>query len=141
MLFRSQLPCPACKSRRYPFVTAILHVCTSHRYGVPLPLHCFFRFRQQSCLLHFGGIAALCVVWFTNGVFHFSLCQLFHCGSGLLVQRTAPKILRDRVEPLRIDFLDGMVGGKLPLLPATEIPDLTAGTPAFVFGSQTVTVP
>ena len=52
----------------------------------------------------------------------------------------APKILRDSVEPLCIDFLDGMICGKLPLLPSTKIPDLTAGAPAFVSGSQTVTV-
>ena len=68
------------------------------------------------------------------------LCLAGVLGGGLLVQRTAAKILRDRVKPLCIDFLDGMICGKLPLLPSTKIPDLTAGAPAFVSGSQTVTV-
>ena len=57
-----QIPCPARKLCRYQFVTVILHACTSHRYGVPLPLHRFFRFRHQSRLLHFGGVAALRIV-------------------------------------------------------------------------------
>ena len=45
-------------------------------------------------------------------LFQLAFCKCFHHGGSLLVQRAAPKILRDRVEPLRIDFLDGMVGGK-----------------------------
>ena len=87
-----------------------------------------------------ASIAALRIATVLQGLFQLAFCQCFHCGGGLLVQRTAAKILRDRVKPLCIDFLDRMVGGKLPLLPSTKIPDLTAGAPAFVSGSQTVTV-
>ena len=57
-----------------------------------------------------------------------------------IVLRAEPKILCDRVEALRIDFSDRMIGGKLPLFPSAKISNLTAGAPALVSGSQTVTV-
>src|SRR5699024_7630284 len=121
-------------SRAAPMSTLYPFSLTTFRMFLCL----FLLYGLQKCILgHFLLIDSAGITLIRERTEHLIFCQLFHSCCRFFIQLSTAGALQDGVHPAGINGLDRVIVCKLPLLPASQISDLSGSPFPLVAGGTT----